>query len=83
MRIIVDVMSGDNAPIELVKGVAASALENPEVDYTLVGDKERIERIARDWDLDIKRFDIVHTDVVIAPTAVVMEHTLQADVIGD
>ena len=65
MRIIVDVMSGDNAPIELVKGVAASALENPEVDYTLVGDKERIERIARDWDLDIKRFDIVHTDVVI------------------
>ena len=65
MRIIVDVMSGDNAPLELIKGVCASALENPDVDYTLVGNKEVIEEISDSLGLDISRFDIRHTDVVI------------------
>lgn len=65
MRIIVDVMSGDNAPSELIKGVCASALENPEVKYTLVGDKETIEKTASELDLDISSFDITHSTQII------------------
>ena len=65
MRIIVDVMSGDNAPLELVKGVCASAHENPDVDYTLVGNSEVISSTAESLGLDISRFEIKHTEVVI------------------
>ena len=65
MRIIVDVMSGDNAPLELIKGVCASALENPDVDYTLVGDSDMISSTAETLGLDISRFEIKHTEVVI------------------
>lgn len=38
MRIIVDVMGGDNAPRELVKGSHAAA-ELYQANYILVGDK--------------------------------------------
>ena len=65
MRIIVDVMSGDNAPLELIKGTWASSLENLDIDYTLVGNKEIIEKTADSLGIDIERFEIVHTDVVI------------------
>ena len=65
MRIIVDVMSGDNAPVELIKGASLSSFENPDVDYTLVGNKEIIEKTADSLGLDISGFDIRHTDVVI------------------
>ncbi len=65
MRIIVDVMSGDNAPLELIKGACASSFENPDVDYTLVGNKATIEKAAESLSLDISRFEIRHTDVVI------------------
>ena len=65
MRIIVDVMSGDNAPIELVKGAYASSIENPDVEYTLVGDKERIELAAKENGMDISAFELVHAAEVI------------------
>lgn len=65
MRIIVDVMSGDNAPIELVKGAYASSLENPDVEYTLVGNREQIESAANENGMDISAFEIVHTTEVI------------------
>lgn len=39
MKIVIDVMSGDNAPAELIKGVCASAKENPGVEYTVVGNE--------------------------------------------
>ncbi len=65
MKIVVDVMSGDNAPLELIKGVCASAKENPSVDYTLVGDEARIKDEAARCGLDISGFGIVHADDVI------------------
>lgn len=65
MRIIVDVMSGDNAPLELIKGVYASSLENDDVDYTLVGNKEIILNTADALGINVGRFDIVHTETVI------------------
>ncbi|MEE0968929.1 MAG: phosphate acyltransferase PlsX [Clostridia bacterium] len=67
MRIIVDVMGGDNAPEELVKG-AVSAAGIYEADYILVGDKEAIEKTAEENSLDISGFEIVDAKGVVSMT---------------
>ena len=64
MKIIVDVMGGDHAPLEMVKGVCMAAKEFPNA-YVLVGNRNEIERVARDERLDISGFEIVHTETVI------------------
>lgn len=64
MRIIVDVMGGDNAPLETVKGVCMAAAEYPAT-YILVGDKNEITRVADENGLDLSDFDIIHTETVI------------------
>ena len=64
MRIIVDVMGGDNAPLETVKGVCMAAQEF-NANYILVGNRPEIEQVARENDLDLRRFDIVHTETVV------------------
>ena len=67
MRIIVDVMGGDNAPEELVKG-AFSASKLYEADYTMVGDKEAIEAVAKRNGLDLSAFEIVDAKGVVEMT---------------
>ena len=64
MRVIVDVMGGDNAPFELVKG-AVAASKRINASFILVGDRDRIERIAESERFDLSRFDIIHTPTVI------------------
>ena len=64
MKIIVDVMGGDNAPEETVKGVMMAA-DELNATFILVGDKNEIERVASENNLDIRRMDIVHTETVI------------------
>lgn len=65
MKIIVDVMGGDNAPSEMLKGVYSSSLSNPNVEYILVGNKQQIEDSAINNAVDISGFRIVHADSVI------------------
>lgn len=60
MRIIVDVMGGDKAPAETVKGLVQAAAEF-HASYIMVGDREEIERIAAENEYDIRRIDIVDT----------------------
>ena len=67
MKIIVDVMGGDNAPLELVKG-ACRAYEDTGVDLLLVGDKEQIERVAAEEKLDIGRFEILDAKETVEMT---------------
>lgn len=64
MRIIVDVMGGDNAPLELVKG-AVAASKKMNASFILVGDQAQIEQIARNEKFDLSHFDIIHTPTVI------------------
>ena len=64
MRIIVDVMGGDHAPEETVKG-ALQASREYNASFILVGNRNDIERIAAENDFDIRRMDIVHTETVI------------------
>ena len=66
MKIIVDVMGGDHAPDETVKGVCLAAQElDDSVSYLLVGDQNEINRVAEENELDMSRFEIVHTEAVI------------------
>ena len=67
MRIIVDVMSGDNAPYETLKGVceAVSYDYAKDVEFTLVGDESIIKKLAADNKWDISRFSIKHAEEVL------------------
>lgn len=66
MKIILDAMSGDNAPLEIIKGAIEAAEEYP-VDIILTGDDTVIRSIANDNALDIDRpnISIVRSSQVI------------------
>ena len=64
MRILVDVMGGDLAPLETVKGVCDAVAEYP-AEYVVIGDKDQIEQVATENHLDISGFTIVHTTDVM------------------
>ncbi len=67
MRIIVDIMSGDKAPLEILLGAYEAASENPNVGFTFVGNEAIMRAIAsaREFSLDLPNIEIVHTDGVI------------------
>lgn len=58
MKIIIDCMSGDNAPGEIVKGAINGCREHG-VDGVLVGEKAVIESIAAENGLDLSDLEIV------------------------
>ncbi len=65
MRIIVDVMGGDKAPAEILKGVMLADAEYS-ANFILVGNENIINELAEENGYDLRRFEIVHTDEVIA-----------------
>jgi len=79
MKIIIDIMSGDKAPLEQLLGAHQAALENPNVDMAFVGNEAIIRAIAaaRGMNLDLPNLSIIHTDEVVtmedAPLSVVRE----------
>ena len=64
MKIIVDVMGGDKAPEETVKG-ALWAMREYNATCILVGDRAEIERIAEEDHYDIRLLNIVDTKTYI------------------
>ncbi len=64
MKIIIDVMSGDNAPIEMLKGAAMAATEFP-VDIAVVGDENVIAEVAKKEKISLDGISVVHADNVI------------------
>ena len=85
MKIILDVMSGDNAPLELIKG-AVDAAKEYHVNISIVGDESVIRSISLEHKLDISSLDIVHAGNVItmedAPLSVVRGKTDSSMSIG-
>ncbi len=65
MKIIVDIMGGDNAPEETVKGAILAAREFPNVSFLWVGNQADIERIAKENDFSLEGIEIVATENVI------------------
>lgn len=65
MRILVDAMSGDFAPLETLKGASLAAKEYKEHTIILVGDQNVISHVAVTNDIDIAGIEIIHADEVI------------------
>ncbi len=68
MKIIVDMMGGDHAPLETVRGVALAMREYAGHAYILVGDEAEIRRIAAE-----EGVDLTGTEIVPAASVVTME----------
>lgn len=64
MKIIVDVMGGDYAPYEILKGVYEASREFS-ADYILVGDRQTIINMSDENQFDLRRFEIVDAETVI------------------
>lgn len=64
MRIILDGMGGDNAPVEIVKG-AVEASKEIEDKIIIIGDEEKISKELSKYKYDKEKIDIVHTSEVI------------------
>lgn len=58
-------MGGDRGVVETVKGVCLAAQEL-EAEYVLIGDREKILAVAKETDLSLDGFKIVHAPVTIA-----------------
>ncbi len=65
MRILVDVMSGDNAPLELIKGAIDASLEYTDHEIAIVGDENIISDTVVKNELDLGNISIYHAPDVI------------------
>ncbi len=64
MKIIIDVMGGDNAPDQILAGVDQASREF-DAELILVGDKARIQASADAQNIDISGFTVIHTEQVV------------------
>ena len=64
MKILVDVMSGDNAPLEMIKGAALASREFTE-EIVIIGDENVISDVAVKNEIDISDLTIVNAKSVI------------------
>lgn len=67
MKIIIDIMSGDKAPLEQLLGAYAAATEFPNISFAFVGNEAIIRAVAaaKNLDLDLPNVEICHTEVVL------------------
>lgn len=65
MKIILDAMGGDYAPLEVVKGAALAAGQHPQARLVLTGDKEKICDAAKEAGVSVDGLQIVHTTEVL------------------
>ncbi len=64
-NIAIDIMGGDNAPIEIVKGAVESLLENEKTNLTLIGQEEIINKELLKYKYDKNRINIVNATEII------------------
>lgn len=64
MRVIIDVMGGDKAPLEVLKGVL-SAVSECDDKFILVGDADKIHTISTEIGLNQEHFELVNASSVI------------------
>ncbi len=65
MRVALDAMGGDYAPLEPVKGAVLAVKEVDHLSVILVGDQKLIEKELEKYDYDRERITIEHTDETI------------------
>lgn len=74
MRIGIDAMGGDYAPLEAIKGTALAKVQFPDVELVMFGDQSDIIRIANSEGIDIAGIEIVHCSQVVEMS----EHPVKA-----
>ncbi len=88
MKILIDIMGADRAPIELLSGAlrAASALQTPDTRIEIVCNEPMIRKEARESGLDLSGISIRHAPDVISmsdpPLAVVGEKKQSSMAVG-
>ena len=66
MNIGLDMMGGDQAPLEAVKGAVLYLNEkNSSVNLSLIGDKAQIDRLLADHQAPLERVQVIHAEQVI------------------
>lgn len=85
MKIIVDAMGGDNAPLEIIKGVSI-AVQEYNAEAVLVGKEDIIKKLANENNISLDKINIVNADNVITmednPRDVVKEKSDSSMAIG-
>ncbi len=66
VRVAVDAMGGDNAPLEIVKGAVEAVNERDDIKVFLVGRKEEIINELGKYSYDSNRIEVVHAQEVIS-----------------
>ena len=87
IRIAVDVMGGDHAPVETIKGCAAALAEgDPCVKLLLVGQEDKIKAEIAKYSMDHSRYEIIHASEVIetdeTPTTAIRQKKDSSLVVG-
>lgn len=65
MRIAVDAMGGDAAPVEIVKGAVAAARSYTDHEIILVGDQDRIKSELSACNVTLDNVSIVHASQAV------------------
>ena len=65
MKVLVDVMSGDNAPLELIKGAIDASIEYKDHEIVIIGDENVISDTVVQNDLQLGNIKIQHAPDVI------------------
>ncbi len=66
MNIGIDMMGGDFAPLEAIKGVEEFLSVNTgAIKLHLIGDQQAVENLLEEYKIDASKFEIVHADQVI------------------
>ena len=64
MKILIDVMSGDNAPLEMIKGAEMASREF-DAEIAIIGNENVISDVAVKNDIDLSNIEIVNANSVI------------------
>jgi len=65
MKLILDAMGGDNAPLEIIKGAAIAAKEYPDTQIVLVGKEDEIRNVAEREKISLEQMSIMGADEVV------------------
>jgi len=86
LKIAIDAFGGDNAPLEIVKGAVTAVNLIQNVSIVLVGDKQKIEEILKDYSYDKARMEILNASEVItneeSPTSAIRSKKDSSIVVG-
>ena len=77
MKLILDAMGGDNAPLEILKGAAEALAEYSDIELILVGREQELREICEKEKLTLDRVEYID-----APDVVTMEDSAQTVVMS-